>query len=60
MDLTHEGDLWNIMPVNSSTINLIVLQALAVLTAKRLGIKPEQFYQNHPGGAIGLYWRKQL
>ena len=27
IDLIHEGDLWNIMPNNSTTINLIVLQS---------------------------------
>ena len=28
LDLEHEGDLWNIMPNNSTTINLMVLQGL--------------------------------
>lgn len=53
IDLIHEGDLWNIMPNNSSTINLIVLQGLAMMTANRMGLKLEQFKRNHPGGAIG-------
>lgn len=60
MDLQHEGDQWNIMPVNSSTIDLIVLQSLAILTAKRLGISIEQFRRNHPGGAIGLQLRNDV
>lgn len=53
MNLAHEGDAWNIVPTNSSTINLIVLQGLAILTAQRMGITLEDFAKNHPGGAIG-------
>ena len=53
LDLVHEGDLWNIMPNNSTTINLIVLQGLAMKIADRMGLKLEQFKQNHPGGRIG-------
>lgn len=54
MDLMHEGDMWNIMPNNSSTLNLIVLQGLAMEIAKRLEIPIEQFKRNHPGGHIGV------
>ena len=53
LDLAHEGDLWNIMPNNSTTINLIVLQGLAMKIADRMELKLEQFKQNHPGGRIG-------
>jgi len=53
LDLVHEGDLWNVMPNNSTTINLIVLQGLAMMIANRLGLKREQFKRNHPGGHIG-------
>lgn len=53
LDLIHEGDMWNVMPNNSTTINLIVLQGLAMKIAARLEIKKEQFLKNHPGGAIG-------
>lgn len=53
LDLMHEGDMWNIMPNNSTTINLIVLQGLAMMIAKKLEIPLEQFKRNHPGGAIG-------
>lgn len=53
MELIHEGDLWNIMPNNSSTLNLIVLQGLAMGIAKKLEIPIEQFKRNHPGGHIG-------
>lgn len=53
LELIHEGDLWNIMPNNSTTINLIVLQGLAMKIAATMGIKKEEFLRNHPGGAIG-------
>ena len=53
MYLRHEGDLWDIMPNNSTTINLIVLQALAMLTAKKMGLSLDDFRRNHPGGHIG-------
>ena len=57
--LEHEGDLWNILPNNSTTVNLIILQTLAMELAKRLGITLEDFKSNHPGGAIGetLRWK---
>lgn len=53
VDLGHEGDLWNIMPNNSTTINLIVLQGFAMMITKQMGINIEQFRRNHPGGYIG-------
>lgn len=53
LDLVHEGDLWNIMPNNSTTINLVVLQGLAMMLAKKMDIKLWQFKRNHPGGHIG-------
>ncbi len=53
LDLEHEGDQWNIMPNNSTTVNLIVLQGLAMQTAAKLGLELEDFKRNHPGGRIG-------
>ena len=53
LKLKHEGDLWNIMPNNSTTINLIVLQGLAMQIAKKMDLKLEDFKRNHPGGHIG-------
>lgn len=53
LDLIHEGDLWNIMPNNSTTMNLIVLQGLAMMIAKEMHIEIGQFKRNHPGGHIG-------
>lgn len=57
LKLEHEGDLWNIMPNNSTTMNLIVLQGLAMMVAKEMGIEIGQFKRNHPGGAIGVQLR---
>ncbi|HBA50113.1 MAG TPA: sugar isomerase [Lachnospiraceae bacterium] len=53
LDLRHEGDLWNIMPNNSTTMNLIILQGLAMMTAKKMNLDIHQFKRNHPGGHIG-------
>lgn len=54
IDLEHEGDMWNLIPNNSTAINLIVLQAIAILLSERLGLTVENdFKPNHPGGAIG-------
>lgn len=55
ISLEHEGDLWNIMPNNSTILNLIVLQSLAMKLAERMNIQLEDFAINHPGGAIGAY-----
>ena len=52
-ELSHEGDQWNVLPNNSTTINLILLQALAMILSERLTIRLEDFAPNHPGGAIG-------
>ena len=54
LNLEHEGDMWNIMPNNSTTLNLIVLQSLAMNIAKKMGLTLEDFKPNHPGGAIGV------
>ena len=51
--LDHEGDPWNIMPNNSTTMFLIVLQTVAMQMIKKLNIKLDDFKPNHPGGAIG-------
>ena len=41
------------MPNNSTTMNLIILQGLAMMIARKLELPLEQFKRNHPGGAIG-------
>ena len=35
-------------------MNLIVLQGLAMMIAKKAGIKMDVFKRNHPGGFIGI------
>lgn len=53
MRLKNEGDEWDIVPNNSTTVYLIVLQGIALEIAKRMGITLENFKVNHPGGGIG-------
>lgn len=53
LDLKNEGDNWDIVPNNSSSVYLILLQGLALQLADRLGITLKDFKKNHPGGAIG-------
>ena len=54
MELAHEGDLWNILPNNSTVIYLIVLQKVAIELSARMQLSLEtDFKPNHPGGAIG-------
>lgn len=54
-----EGDFWNIVPNNSSSCYLILLQGMALQIAKRLGVERKDFKRNHPGGAIGEYLKKE-
>ena len=53
LPLEHEGDPWNIVPNNSSSCYLILLQGIAFYLAERLGVRLADFKRNHPGGAIG-------
>ncbi|MGB8875901.1 MAG: SIS domain-containing protein [Solirubrobacteraceae bacterium] len=53
LDLEHEGDGWNILPNNSTVLNLIVLQGLAMALIEHFGIPIDVLHANHPGGAIG-------
>ena len=53
MHLINEGDEWDIVPNNSTTVYLIVLQGIAIEIGKRLGVTLDDFRKNHPGGGIG-------
>ncbi len=53
LELKNEGDKWDIVPNNSSSVYLIVLQGLALQLADKLNISLSDFKVNHPGGAIG-------
>jgi D-arabinose 5-phosphate isomerase GutQ len=59
INLEHEGDQWNIVPNHSTTLNLIVLQKVAIELSKRMNLELEtDFKPNHPGGAIGAALRQ--
>lgn len=53
LELKDEGDPWDIIPNNSTTVNLIVLQGLAMYIAERRHVTLQDFKKNHPGGYIG-------
>lgn len=53
LDLDHEGDKWDIVPNNSTTVNLIILQGLAMTIVDRMNVTLTDFKKNHPGGYIG-------
>lgn len=53
LKLEHEGDAWDVVPNNSTTVNLIILQGLAITLSERMGVTLTDFKQNHPGGHIG-------
>ncbi len=54
VQMEHEGDIWNIIPNNSTTLNLIILQTVAIELSRCMGLELERdFKPNHPGGAIG-------
>lgn len=53
LDLREEGDEWNLVPSNSSSVNLIILQGLALEIARKRGVTLSEFKRNHPGGHIG-------
>ncbi|MCR5546852.1 MAG: SIS domain-containing protein [Lachnospiraceae bacterium] len=57
LELDNEGDEWDIVPNNSTTVNLIVLQGIAIEMAKRMNVTLEDFKKNHPGGGIGARLR---
>lgn len=57
LNLKDEGDEWNIIPNNSTTIYLIILQGVAIAVGERMGISLDDFGRNHPGGGIGARLR---
>lgn len=60
VEMEHEGDLWDIVPNNSTVLNLIILQELAIELSRRFDLKLEKdFKPNHPGGAIGASLRNE-
>lgn len=59
ISMDHEGDDWNIVPNNSTTLYLIVLQALAISVSRLLSVTLDDFRMNHPGGHIGVQLRNE-
>ena len=58
VNIEHEGDLWDIVPNNSTVLNLIILQEVAIELSRRFNLQLEKdFKPNHPGGAIGASLR---
>ncbi|WP_022755409.1 SIS domain-containing protein [Butyrivibrio fibrisolvens] len=57
--LIDEGDEWDIVPNNSTTVYLIVLQGIALEIGKRMGVTLDDFRVNHPGGGIGARLRAE-
>lgn len=54
LPLEKEGDKWNIVPNNSSSCYLILLQGIALYLAEQMGVGLSVFKKNHPGGEIGI------
>ena len=59
MNLENEGDKWDIIPNNSTSVYLILLQGLALDIADRMGVTLDDFRVNHPGGGIGAKLRDE-
>ena len=58
LKIKKEGDLWNLIPNNSSITYLVILQALAMKLIKSFKIDKSILRRNHPGGAIGEFINK--
>jgi len=48
-----EGDPLQLAPMSSTTLELVIGDAIATLVAKMRGLKREDFALFHPGGALG-------
>ena len=59
LTLENEGDAWDIVPNNSTAVNLIILQGLAITLAERMGVTLHDFKVNHPGGHIGVQLKNE-
>lgn len=57
LSLKNEGDAWNIVPNNSTSVYLILLQGIAMQICERRGVTLDDFRRNHPGGGIGAKLR---
>lgn len=55
----READDLGLAPTTSSTITLVVGDALAVTLSKLMNFKPEDFHLYHPGGSLGKMLEKK-
>ena len=53
VSVTREADTLGIAPTASTTLALVVGDALASALMKARGTTPEEFLENHPGGRLG-------
>ena len=51
--VSQEACPHNLAPTSSTTLTLAIGDALAITLMKKRGFMPENFAENHPGGAIG-------
>jgi arabinose-5-phosphate isomerase len=51
--VTSEADPFDLVPTTSTTVTLVVGDALAVALMVARGFGPGDFHQHHPGGALG-------
>ncbi len=51
--IDSEADEFNLVPTTSSTAELVLGDALAVVLLEMRGFSPEDFALRHPGGALG-------
>ena len=49
-----EGDRLDLMPLISVDISLVVADIIVSLVADQIGLTPEFFRENHPGGQLGF------
>jgi arabinose-5-phosphate isomerase len=58
--VVREGDPWDIVPSTSTTVSLVVGDALAValMVARQFG--PAEFSSHHPGGVLGDRLRRDF
>jgi len=56
--ISHECDMFNIVPIASVAAFTVLFQSLAIHLAHHRGLSLDTFLENHPGGHIGTL-RKQ-
>ena len=56
---TEEADALNLAPTSSSTIALVLGDAIACELSERKNFTPADFHKFHPNGALGAYLSKK-